>query len=124
MLEEELIHTTDVEGVKLVRIRTGAIINDEQVEAFGRALSALAEVPAQRVIVSFLGVEHLTSQALGVLIQTHKALAESGGELRLADIDPRIYEVFSITRLDKVFKIYEREQDALASFSPGEGAEA
>jgi len=123
MLGGDLAHVTDFQGIKLVRIRTEAIITDDQVEALGRALDSVAEVPAQRAVLSFLGVGHLTSQALGKLIQAHKALAETGGELRLADIDPRIYEVFSITRLDKVFKIYDREQDALASFSPGRGAE-
>jgi anti-sigma B factor antagonist len=61
-------------------------------------------------------VLHLTSLVLGKLIHVHKRLATSGGEIRLADIDPRIYEVFSITRLDRLFRIYEREDEALASF--------
>ncbi len=124
MLEDELVQIHDVRGVKLVRIRSGAIINEEQVEALGRALSSVAEVPGQRVVLSFLGVEHLTSQALGKLIQAHKRITETGGEMVLADIDPRIYEVFSITRLDKLFDIHEREQDALAELEPDEQTEA
>lgn len=125
MQEDELVELHEVRGVKLVRIRSGAVITDEQVESLGRALSAVAEVPGQRIVLSFLGVEHLTSQALGKLIQAHKRITESGGEMVLADIDPRIYEVFSITRLDKLFTIHEREPDAIESLAPeDEEAEA
>jgi len=51
------------------------------------------------------------------LIHVHKRLAESGGELRLADIDPRLYEVFAITHLDRLFRIFERQDEAIASFA-------
>ncbi len=118
MADDDIIRVLDRRGIKLLRIRTEALLHDRQVEAFGTALAEVAEVPGQRVVLSFLGVEHLTSQALGKLIQAHKDLEARGGELRLADIDPRIYDVFSITRLDKLFQIYEREEEALESFSP------
>jgi len=117
--EPEIIHVAARNGVKLVRVRADAILSEADVEAFGRGLLALAEMPGQRVVLSFLGVHHLTSLVLGKLIHMHKRLAESGGELRLADIDPHIYEVFAITHLDRLFQIYEREEEAVASFTGG-----
>jgi anti-sigma B factor antagonist len=112
----EIIQVVDRSGVKLVRIRPSAILREVEVESFGDGLLALAEVPGQRVVLSFLGVQHLTSLVLGKLIHVHKRLAESGGELRLADIDPHIYEVFAITHLDRLFRIFDREDEAVASF--------
>jgi anti-sigma B factor antagonist len=114
--EPEIIQVVDRSGVKLVRIRPSAILREAEVESFGDGLLALAEVPGQRVVLSFLGVQHLTSLVLGKLIHVHKRLAESGGELRLADIDPHIYEVFAITHLDRLFRIFDREDEAVASF--------
>lgn len=113
---EDIVAVMDRQGIKLVRLRSGTLLHEPEVEALGRALAGLADVPGARVVMSFLGVQSLTSLVLGQLIRAHKRLAESGGELRLADIDPHLYEVFSITRLDRLFKIYEREADALASF--------
>lgn len=110
-------------GVKLVRFRSGSILKEGEAEVIGRELLELAETPGQRVVLSFLGVVHLTSLVLGKLIHFRKRLAEAGGEVRLADIDPRIYEVFSVTRLDRLFRIYEREEDAMASFRPKDEAE-
>jgi len=114
--EPEVVQVVDRNGVKLVRIRPSAILREVEVESFGDGLLALAEVPGQRVVLSFLGVQHLTSLVLGKLIHVHKRLAESGGELRLADIDPHIYEVFAITHLDRLFRIFDREDEAVASF--------
>jgi anti-sigma B factor antagonist len=114
--DPKIVHVEDRGGVKLARIRADTILREAEVEGFGRALLALAEIPGQRVVLSFLGVRYLTSLVLGQLILVHKHLAESGGELRLADIDPHIYEVFAITHLDRLFRIFEREQDAIASF--------
>ncbi len=112
----EIVHVTEHHGVKVVRLRTSAIRDEREVEVLGQELLALAEVPGQRIVLSFLGVKHLTSLALGKLIQVHKRLAESGGEMRLADIHPQIFEVFRITHLEKLFRIYEHEREALASF--------
>jgi len=115
--EPEVVQVTDHDGVKLVRILTSAILREGEVESLGQCLLSLAEVPGQRVVLSFLGVQHLTSLVLGKLIHVHKRLAESGGELRLADIDPHIFEVFAITHLDRLFRIFEREDEAIASFA-------
>lgn len=112
----EIVHVAEREGVKLVRLRSGAIREEREVDALGRELLALTEEPGQRIVLSFLGVEYLTSLVLGKLIQVHKRLAESGGEIRLADIHPQIYEAFRITHLDSLFKIYDHEREALASF--------
>ena len=112
----EVVQVVDRSGVKLVRIRPSAILREVEVESFGDGLLALTEVPGQRVVLSFLGVQHLTSLVLGRLIHVHKRLAESGGELRLADIDPHIYEVFAITHLDRLFRVFDREDEAVASF--------
>jgi len=122
MAEQTLLNVIDRDGIKLVRFRTGDILREAEAEAIGQELLKLAVKPKQRVVLSFLGVLHLTSLVLGKLIHVHKRLAASGGEVRLADIDPRIYEVFSITRLDRLFRIYDREDEALASFAAeGEG---
>ena len=115
MVKDNIIHATDRNGVTVARICAEAILNEDQVRAFGQALLALADVPGRRVILNFLGVHHLTSLALGGLIRLHKRLAETGGELCLADIDPRIWEIFTITRLDRLFRIFDREEEAVAA---------
>jgi anti-sigma B factor antagonist len=50
------------------------------------------------------------------LIRISKKIYEQGGQLRLCNISPKIYEVFKITRLTKVFDIYDSVDQAIESF--------
>jgi anti-sigma B factor antagonist len=54
---------------------------------------------------------------LGTLITINNKIRGKDGQLRLANIDQQIYEVFVITKLNKLFQIYDTTEQALASFS-------
>ena len=51
-----------------------------------------------------------------MLITLNKQLAASKGQMVLANIHPQIYEVFKITRLNKLFNIQSTTADALKQF--------
>jgi len=43
---------------------------------------------------------------------------EQNGQLRLTNIKQQIYEVFVITKLNKLFRILPTRAEGLSSFSP------
>ena len=47
----------------------------------------------------------------------NKRVRERNGQLRLTNIKPQIFEVFVITKLNKLFKITQNRPEALASFT-------
>ena len=75
------------------------------------------QTPNPKVLISFENVEHLSSAALGALISINHHSRQKGGQLRLAEIDSQIQEVFAITKLDRVFQIYQTADAAAASFT-------
>jgi anti-sigma B factor antagonist len=52
-----------------------------------------------------------------MLINANKRIREKNGQLRLANIKPQIFEVFVITKLNKLFKILPTREEAMASFN-------
>ncbi|MFQ5410653.1 MAG: STAS domain-containing protein [Phycisphaerae bacterium] len=68
------------------------------------------------LLLSFKNVEHLSSAALGMLVTLKKKVESKQGKLKLSDINPQIYEVFKITRLNKMFDIHPSVDKAKASF--------
>lgn len=80
-------------------------------------LGLVSSEQAPRLLISFSNVDHLSSAALGALITIHNKMKGLGGQLRLAEIDPQIYEVFEITKLNKLFQIHDSCDDAVASFA-------
>jgi len=104
-------------GVSIVEFADRKILEEmlisEVGEELGRVVTAMGEV---KMLLSFKNVEHLSSAALGMLITLNKQVAEKKGQLKLSDITPQIYEVFKITRLNKLFTIYGTAKEALADF--------
>jgi anti-sigma B factor antagonist len=94
------------------------ILDEANIQLIGEELTGLIDAaPKPKLLISFANVDHLSSAALGTLITVNNRIRNAGGQLRLADIDPQIYEVFVITKLNKLFDIRESSADALKSFS-------
>ena len=81
----------------------------------------LLDSGSQRVIVNLQSVDYLDSTALGVLIGGLKRLRERNGSLDLICPNPRIKRIFEITGLDKIFDIFNTEDEALKASTPKEG---
>ena len=94
------------------------ILDEANIQLIGEEIGGLIEAePKPKLLISFSNVDHLSSAALGTLITINNKIKSRGGQLRLADIDPQIYEVFVITRLNRLFEIHETGEGALKSFS-------
>ncbi len=66
------------------------------------------------LLVDLGGVTFMASTGLGVLVGRLKLVRAANGTLRLACSNDRILSVFSITGLDKVFRIFPSVDEALA----------
>jgi len=92
------------------------ILREAEVQKLEEAFLELAGEPQTRIVLSFKGVENLSSSALTAFINLYKRVRTGGGAMRLCNISPKILEVFLITGVNKLFQIYNTEIEALASF--------
>lgn len=93
------------------------ILEEATIQQIGDEVSAIIERSGNpRLLINFENVEHLSSAALGTLITINNKVRQKGGQLRLPNIDPQIYEVFVITKLNKLFQIHDSNESAIASF--------
>jgi anti-anti-sigma factor len=104
-------------GISIVEFIDRNILDEANIQLIGDEISSLIEAdPALKLLISFANVDHLSSAALGTLITINNKL-RAKGQLRLANIDPQIYEVFVITRLNNIFKIHPTTDEAVKSFA-------
>lgn len=93
------------------------ILDEQNIQAIGEQLFSLIDDEARKkILLNFHDVEYLSSAALGKLITLNKKAKASNGQLKMCNIKTEIYEVFEITKLNKVFPIYETEREALEAF--------
>ena len=115
MASPRRIEINETSNITVVRFKDQKIIDPEAIQELGQELFDLIENASRpKIILNFARVEFLSSAALGKLITFEKKVKRAGAELMLTDISPEIFPVFAITNLDKLFKIKDREADALA----------
>ncbi|MFA9478416.1 STAS domain-containing protein [Phycisphaerales bacterium AB-hyl4] len=114
--ESRLVVQED-EGIVQIGFVDRNILEEASIQQIGDEIAALIEQQTNpRILISFDNVEHLSSAALGTLITVNNKVRQKGGQLRLANINPQIYEVFVITKLNKLFQIHDSTDKARASF--------
>ena len=98
----------------VVELTDRRILDEVGIGEIGDLLNAMvAQAVRPKLVLDFNKVAHMSSSALGMLITLHKRVREKNGELRLCCIQPAIYEVFVITRLNEIFNISPSRQEAL-----------
>ncbi len=104
--------------VQVVEFEDRKILEEIVITQIGEQLSELVEAESEpRLVLDFKNVEHLSSAALGVLITLNKQVSERQGKLALANIQPQIFEVFRITRLNKLFNIQNTTDAAVQALA-------
>jgi len=94
------------------------ILEEKDINALQESIMSVIE-QAERInlILDFGNVRFLSSAVLGLLIRISKRIYERDGQLRLCNINPKIYEIFKITRLTKTFDIYNDIETAIEGLS-------
>ena len=108
------------QGVTIVHFADAKVIDQRSINLIGSELTEMVEkAGTMKMLINMENVQYLSSAVLGKLISLHKALRTKKGSLRLCNIAAPIFEVFEITRLDKVFDIHKSEDEALDAFRLG-----
>jgi len=116
--EASRLRVTEEDGVTRIEFVDRNILDEANIQRIGEEIAEIIDSMAQpKLLISFDNVDHLSSAALGTLITINNKVRSKDGQLRLANIDPQIYEVFVITKLNKLFQIHDTSDEALASFS-------
>jgi anti-sigma B factor antagonist len=105
------------DDIAVVEFADRKILEELSIQEIQDELLRLVEAePKIRLLLNFCNVDHLSSAALGMLITLNRKIQEQRGELKLSDINRQIFEVFKITKLNRVFVIHETADQALAGF--------
>ncbi|MGP1346898.1 MAG: STAS domain-containing protein [Phycisphaerales bacterium] len=115
--KESRLRVSKASGITRVEFVDRNILDEANIQQIGEEIVELIDSePKPKLLISFSNVDHLSSAALGTLINIHNKVKAKTGQLRLTQIDPQIYEVFVITKLNKLFEIHDTQDEAEQSF--------
>lgn len=114
-------------GTLAVKLGLKKVLDEENIQQIGRELFAIIdsisegktfadckEDKLQNFVIDMSGVEYLAAAALGKLFTAEHKLKNIKAKLNITGLSDATYEVFKITRLDKVINV---TQDSLEDWS-------
>ena len=67
----------------------------------------------KKIVVDLREVTYVDSSGLATLVEMLKKTKVQGGSLGLASMPEKIKSLFEITKLDKLFSVFQNQQDAV-----------
>ena len=107
------------EGDVMVLNIQGRIVGNNSLELRREINGWLAEIPEDskpNVILNLSKVSMMDSSGLGVLVSSYTSVQKRDGRLVLAGLGKGLQNLVAITKLTRVFEIFESEEEAIESF--------
>ena len=91
-------------------------INIDTTPGLKKAFKKLINSKSRKVLLNFNSVDYIDSLGMSTLIGFLKNLKNIQGVVVLSNLSPKIRSLFTITKCEKIFKIYDTEENALRDF--------
>lgn len=84
-----------------------------------KAFDELANAKQKKIVISLKDVSYIDSSGLATLVEMLKKAKGYGGRIKLSNLGDKVKGLFEITKLVKIFDIYETQEEAMASLKEG-----
>ena len=101
--------------VTVVDIR-GRIVLGNETGALRAEIRKLVEQGKKKIVLNLEGVDYLDSAGVGELVGSYTTAKNAGGEIKLANLTPKVHDILHVTKLYTVFDIKDDEFTAVKSF--------
>jgi len=88
----------------------------QQSQAFFRELEPVLESDRPRIVFDFTAVRHLDSAGVEFLLRCMEEAMKRNGDLKLAAVSPELAVILEMTRVDRLFEIFNDSTAAVESF--------
>ena len=107
------------EGGVLILDIQGRIVGDASLDlrrSINGWMAELSEKDKPSVVLNLEKVSMMDSSGLGVLVSSYTSVQKKDGRLVLAGMGKGLQNLIAISKLTRVFDIYENEDEAVKSF--------
>ena len=110
------LNTRQVGDVSVVDV-AGRITLGEGSSALRDLLREMVGKGEKKILLNLGDVSYIDSSGIGELVSGFTTVTNSGGELKLLNLNKRVKDLLQITKLYTVFDVHEDEAGAVRSFA-------
>ena len=117
-MSELNVESRELEGVVLLYPK--GFVNAHTVRLFESEIQRALDEQRYRLVVNCAGLTYIASAGLGALMGVIEEVRHNGGDIRLADLNETVRNIFEILGFNHLYRIFPSEVEAILSFR-GEG---
>jgi anti-sigma B factor antagonist len=118
-MTELLVDSRELEGIVLLYPR--GFINAHTVRLFEAEIQKALDQGRYRIVVSGEGLKYIASAGLGAIMGVIEEVRTNGGDIRLAELNETVRNIFDILGFNHLYRIFPSEVEAVLSFREGGG---
>ena len=110
------LSTRQVGDVSVVDV-AGRITLGEGSSALRETLRDMVSKNQKKILLNLGDVSYIDSSGIGELVSGFTSVTNSGGQLKLLNLNKRVKDLLQITKLYTVFDVHDDEAHAIRSFT-------
>jgi anti-sigma B factor antagonist len=110
------LSTRQVGNVTVVDV-AGRITLGEGSSALRETLRDLVAKNQNKILLNLADVSYIDSSGIGELVSGYTTVTNTGGALKLLNLNKRVKDLLQITKLYTVFEVHEDEAAAIRSYA-------
>ncbi|MBN1907887.1 MAG: STAS domain-containing protein [Deltaproteobacteria bacterium] len=108
-IHEEIIDKTGV-------VKLSGRLDAASVKGFKDSVTTLVKKGICNIVIDMKEVEFIDSSGLGSLVSCLRVVNNEGGDIRLSSLQNQIRALLELTRMHRVFQIFDDTDTAIKSF--------
>ena len=100
-------------SLQIASIRLSGRFDVHAVQGFRNSINDIFLYSPVSLIIDLSNVNFIDSASLAILLKSMKRFQEEGGDLILCNLSNTVKIIFELTKMDKVFKIYSSQNEAV-----------
>lgn len=115
-MENISISLSESERDSVSEVRVDGVIDTTTAGELEEVIDALMKRQRYRIVIDLAGVDYISSAGWGIFISRIKDVRTSGGDIKLANMVPNVFEIYELLEFDKVLRAHESVDGARRDF--------
>jgi len=108
---------TTKKGANITTLELSGRFDASVVPQFKDFIAKLMQEGYNRYVIDMKGVTYIDSGGLGSLVSFLRQVRLTEGDIKIASLNDKVRSVFELTRLHRIFEIFDDSKIAVQSFS-------
>ncbi len=116
------INSSHKGGIQVIEV--SGRLDSVTVGQFKKNFYKTLDAKNREAVLDMSGISFVDSSGLGVLVVIFKEMKAQGGDMLLCGLHRNVRQIFELVKFDRIFKIFNSQEEAVASCLNYSGVES